>query len=163
MTETLVFSDETQCVPVKIGDKDYTLKEASGGAVNVWNNKIMEGTTIGPDGTARKITGLGDLDTLLLSYCFFDSGMKLVGLHKIKQWPDRIQKGLIKQLKEISDIKEQVSTEQEMLLKALKRDDSPVSLDAFRTWVNNLVKEDEDFEVLVNMIKPDIKEIVKKG
>ena len=164
----LTFTSTLQELPVKIDKKDYILKEATGGAVVVYRNSMMRGMTL-RDGKPQKLQDVGEVNLLLLSYCLFELKEKdgqnqevLVGLQTIKKWPNRIQSSLLKELKEISDLEEEGVDERDSLLEALKRSDSPTSLESFRGWVKTLVEEDEKtYESLWDLIKPTAEESAK--
>jgi len=101
----MTFDSETlNEVPVTIGDKIYILREASGAAATAWRND--KGDTIRLRG--GKPVGAKDManpDPKFLSRCLFNSndGTR-VALDTIQGWPDRIQKGLIDRLFDISDL-----------------------------------------------------------
>lgn len=92
-------------VPVTIGGKGYTLKEASGKAGAAYRNGIMRATTLGPDGKAQRVDGIADLEAMLVSMSLYDDDTgKLVPRTVIDGWPDRIVKALFSKLDEISDL-----------------------------------------------------------
>lgn len=92
-------------VPIKIGDKDFILREASGEAAVAWRNartnaiKIVNGKPVGAKDMAS-------VDPLLVSLCLFDSEGNGVPLPTILGWADRVQKQLYERVKLISDLSE---------------------------------------------------------
>lgn len=98
-----------ECVPVTIGDKHYTLREASTAVFAKYRSAIFSRSTLKP-GRGRnepefKIDGLPDLDIYLLSLCLTDDATgHNVTEDEIRNWPSRITEPIIDELKEMSGI-----------------------------------------------------------
>ena len=98
-----------ECVPVTIGDKHYTLREASTEIFAKYRSAIFSRSTM-KTGRANKapefkIDGLPDLDTYLLSLCLTDDATgHNVTEDEIRGWPNRITEPMIDELKEMSGI-----------------------------------------------------------
>lgn len=121
---------------VKLGGKDYVLREASGGAASAWRNAMLKATKLGPEGKPTSIDGLPEADYLLLSMCLFqksdtDVGEVNVGLNKVKSYPHRVSKPLIQWIKDNSELEEADDDEtEEALLK--QREEIDGKLDRLR-------------------------------
>ena len=101
----LDFSDsEFRVQDVKIGDKEYTLEEASGDAKCVYQNAMTKGVTLNSDGKPEKISSLADADPLLLSHCLFDNTGKHVSVMFVRGLPDRIMEALVTEVKKMSNM-----------------------------------------------------------
>lgn len=139
MHEVMDFGDlEEVTIPVHVKGEAYTLREASGRAAGKYRNACLECTTIGPDGKPTGFHNVADVEPLLVSLCLFDENGRNVPQARIEQWPSRVQKALFNKAKEISDLDEGISAEREQFVKALSVDESPISLQDFREWINKL-------------------------
>jgi hypothetical protein len=101
---------------IQIGDRKYTLREASGDAGCKFRNQRIKATKLGPDGKPIGIDGFADADPHLLSRCLFEQterGLMPVPVLTILGWKDRIQVALTKTLKQISNLDEP-ETEEEL-------------------------------------------------
>ena len=110
-TVSLDFSSVAEIeVPVKVRDSTYTLREASGEAAAKYRSaaaacmKMVDGKTVG-------ISGIGEVESLLVSLCLFDDKNKLVKRELINSWPAKIVKALFERCKEISGLDEDASIE----------------------------------------------------
>ena len=92
-------------VPIKVGDKDFILREASGKAAVAWRNARTDAIRL-KDGKPVGAKNLASVDPLLVSLCLFDSEGNGVPLATILGWPDRVQKQLYDRVKLISNISE---------------------------------------------------------
>lgn len=105
-----------ECVPVTIGDKHYTLREASTEIFAKYRSAIFSRSTMKGGRTNKapefKIDGLPDLDIYLLSLCLTeDATGHNVPEAEIRNWPNRITEPLIDELKEMSGIQQVVEDE----------------------------------------------------
>lgn len=62
---------EPKEVPVRLGQGEYVLTEASAGAAAAYENRKMKGAVLGEDGTFARIENLADLGPLAVSLCLF--------------------------------------------------------------------------------------------
>lgn len=100
-------------IPVIIGDKEYTLREASGEAAGKYQDAILDCMKPGLDGKPTQITGgMSAIEPLLVSMCLFDSEGKPVSKEVIKSWPARVQKEMYKRVRKISDLDETTEDEE---------------------------------------------------
>ena len=97
---------------VYLGDREYTLREASSGAATRYRNALLECATIGPDGKPSKLSGMASVEPLLVSLCLFDPEGKLVPLKVVEELPARIVKSLFNRIKEISDLDEEAEDDE---------------------------------------------------
>ncbi len=110
--EPLVFTDLSPIeIPATIGDKSYVLREATGNVACRYRNALLACTQLGPEGKPSKITGMADVEPLLVSLCMFEDGTKPVPQATVRAWPNRIVKSLFDRVKEISDLDEDDSLE----------------------------------------------------
>ncbi len=146
VNETIDFGDlEVIEIPVNVGSESYILKEASGKAACEYRNAMLACTTLGPEGRPTSLRNLANVEPLLVSLCLFSQDGKRVPQDKISAWPARVQKTLFNKIKEISELGEE-SPERIALEKALQLDDSPVSLDQFKEWIEAL--PEDNFAIL---------------
>ena len=133
MYEELDFSSlSVKEVPVTFtnGSK-WTLKEATGKAATDHRNAIMACTIWGPDGRAVGLKDLASVEARFVAACLFDTNGKNPTPQMVQAEPARVQKALYEKLKELSDFGEDTMQVKE-LTEALKRSDSPVTLEAFK-------------------------------
>ncbi len=105
--ETMDFTDITlKEIPVQVGDKKYTLREATGDAACLYRNAMLRCTKLGPEGKPETITGIADAEPYLVSLCLFNEGNKPVPVATIRKWPARVQTALFDKAKEISELGE---------------------------------------------------------
>jgi hypothetical protein len=98
-----------ECVPVTIGEKHYTLREASTEIFAKYRSAIFSRSTMKTGKSSKtpefKIDGLPDLDIYLLSLCLTeDATGHNVTEAEIRVWPNRITEPMIDELKEMSGI-----------------------------------------------------------
>ena len=107
VSDELVFDNlELVELPVIVGDKSYTLREANGGAACQYRNALIECTKLGPGGVPTQLKGIASVEPLLVSLCLFDEKGKRVPTSTIEKWPARVQKALFEKAKEISELGE---------------------------------------------------------
>lgn len=102
-------------VPVRVGGKDYVLREASEDAFRQYQNSIMRAGRF-KNGEQVGFEDIADSDSLLLSLCLFEGyehpkgstklNYRPVLLKTVRDWPRRITKPLIDRCKLISGIDE---------------------------------------------------------
>ena len=100
--------------PVKIGDKECVLREASEDAARQYQNALTRHTSI-EDGKVRGIMGpIADTQSLFVSLCMFESSddgkERRVDVKEVRKWPARVVKKLFDKAKEISEIGEDGDT-----------------------------------------------------
>lgn len=111
MTDVIDFSNLAVIeIPVKIGSETYVLREATGKAAQAFQNALLQRTTFGPSGKPQKTERLGDLTTLLLSYCLFTQDNKPVAESVIASWPNRVVSELFDKAKQISKLEGEEET-----------------------------------------------------
>lgn len=101
--DAMQFDLETTVVPVRIGQKDYYLQEATCAAACTYQNYILRNTKLGPDGKAESIQDVAEAEPLLVSLCLFEASTKTpVPLSTVKGWPAKVVEQLAAKAKEIS-------------------------------------------------------------
>jgi hypothetical protein len=126
----LNFSEEDltpRSVPVTIGKDTYQLREASGGAGTEYRNRQIACTELGSDGKAKRILGIADCDVYLVFACLFDENGKQVSETKIRNWPDKILRNLVKAAKMLSGLSDQEDASVESLLKKREELDKQIA------------------------------------
>lgn len=96
-------------LPVKVGDTNYTLREALEATAVIWRNSNMAAATF-RDGGISGFRGIADSEPLLVSLCLFDESGNNVKLSVVKGWPARVVKKLFEKAKEISELGEMEDT-----------------------------------------------------
>ena len=100
------FNDITrQEVPVRIGDRQFTLKEPMCDDVVQWRNLQMA-TVRFVDGKPQGVGQIADVEPLLVSLCLFDKDDKNVPQEHIETWPSKIVSKLYKWLLEVAELQE---------------------------------------------------------
>ncbi len=94
--KSMVFDDILpQEVPVRIGKKDYVLREPMGDVAAKYRNAVTNCTKM-EDGNVVGLRGFGDIQPYLVSLCLFevlaDGTVKnvSVALADVRGWPNRI-------------------------------------------------------------------------
>ncbi len=118
--------------------ENYTLKEANGRAAKIYNNARIAGVTLGDSGKAESITGIGDLEPLLVSLCLFGDEGRPIQQAVVEKWSYQVVKKLHDKIKEVSNLDEQENPIKEAIEKALERQDSPIALDDFCSYIKGL-------------------------
>ena len=118
----------------------FTLREANGKAATDHRNAIMACTVWGPDGRAVGLKDLASVEAKFIAACLFDSNSRNPTPQMVQAEPARVQKALYEKLKELSEFGESTIAISD-LEDALKRSDSPVSLEAFTEWAKALPDE----------------------
>jgi hypothetical protein len=105
----LVFDLEPKEIPVRVGDQDFVLKEASGEAAVRYQNASLASMTM-VDGKVSKVAGMASTQPLLVSLCLFSRGVdgidRPVPEKTVRGWPARVQRDLFAKAKEISELEE---------------------------------------------------------
>lgn len=115
--QALKFDLKVTEIPVKIGDKDYTLREADARAAMEYRNAALKSFRMGQKGNPEQIVGdgIGGMEPLLVSLCLYekrdDGSMGRVSEALIRSWPSRVVKSLFEEAKRISDLGEDDSIE----------------------------------------------------
>lgn len=122
MQSALVFDDIAPIeIPVRIGDKSYILREATGEDARQWRNLNMKAAKFTSDGKVASMEGMADGQYFLVHRCIFSTngdGKRSdnpIPLVMIKSWPERIIKSLFQKAKEISDLEEKPETRERIL------------------------------------------------
>ena len=149
----------------KFQGKQYVLREAGAEAARLWRAAVFRCTKPGVDGKVTITEGLADTDSLLVSHCLFEKNgdgketpVKLADVRL--RFPARVLERLFALVQKESGLEEK-PPEEFQLLKALKRDDAPVTLERFREWVNGLPSN--DFRQLRESVAPDAEERIKNS
>lgn len=148
--EPMVFESVTLIeIPVKLGDgNEYLLQEASGEAATMYANMLSGAAVFNDQGKPVGIKGVANIEPVLVSMCLVQVIRDADGAIKSKQrvsqktvasWPAHVQRALFNRIKEISQLDEPLFSG--LLASALEREDSPVSLEDFRAWVDALPNE----------------------
>lgn len=117
---------------------EYQLRSASGSAAREFNNARINRISFN-NGKASGIKNLGDLPPLLVHLCSFDaSSGKQVPMGVVDTWPAKMVEKLYQKALDISGLRDEVSKVQYEVQEAFSRDDSPISLQNVREWVNSL-------------------------
>lgn len=111
--------DKPAEMPVRYRGKQYVIREASGAAAAAYRNCVFKSTKLGPDGKPERIEGLGDAEAVLVQGCLFevldrkeggDPVTGVVALGFVKGMPNRVLKPLFDWVQEVSGLKEQPQT-----------------------------------------------------
>lgn len=113
VADEMLFNDiEIISVPIQIKGIKYKLVEASAEVAAKYRNKAMSGTTFS-DGRPTGVSGLGDLQILLVSLCLYqvtvkgvEEALSPVSEEFVKKLPDRILKPIFERAKLISELNE---------------------------------------------------------
>jgi hypothetical protein len=103
--DQFTFSAEPLEIQVKIGDKEFLLKEADEDAARIWRSAQMKNARVA-DGKLQANISIYDGQSLLVSMCLFDRGGEAVSINVIRKWPTRIVKKLYMWIRENSDLEE---------------------------------------------------------
>jgi len=106
MGNELTFSTQRACVPVKIDNEEYVLKEATGSDACIYRNAMLNSTTLGTDGKPTGLKDFANVEPLLVSLCLYNSEDRRVTLEAVNTWPSKIIKSLYAKAKEISELDE---------------------------------------------------------
>ena len=108
-------------VDVKIGGREYVLREASGDAACKYRNALLKATKLGPNGKPQSLDGVADSEPLLVSLCLFEkyrSGDEIKErpaiLPQVRGWPSRVQKTLFDRAKKMSGLDESEKTKEQI-------------------------------------------------
>ena len=131
------FSEDTfKEVPFKIGKDVYSVREADGDTSYKYRNKIIACTELGPDGQAKSVKDIADVEPFLISMCLFDAAGKAVPATVIRKFKATVCKRLYELIKEISELddgqaddvaglEKQLESVKEKLNKAKAKEDAP--------------------------------------
>jgi hypothetical protein len=150
---TLDFS-KLQTVELSVIGPDgdnYILREANGRAAKIFNNARISGVTL-EDGKPKSLSGIGDLEPLLVSLCLFGENDRPLTVSFVEKWPSRVVKKLYNKAREISDLDEG-EMENELvtaLKKCLDSNGSPMSYVQFKSYVE--ATEDSAVEPLRDLL-----------
>lgn len=125
-------SIEPISIPVTIAGKNYVLKEATADVACKYRNIILKSTKLNVDGRVTSMEGLADAEPFLVSLCLFEvdgDKLKPVPITTIRSWPNRIQKALFAEAKNISELDEKET--EAILQKRIK--DSQEKLEGLRS------------------------------
>lgn len=100
----LVFDLAPQVLPVEIGGKRYTLKEATGDVACQYQNAITNGVTLGPQGKPERMGNIADVGPFLVHLCLYDEADKRVPIEVVRSWPSRVVDALEASVKKISEL-----------------------------------------------------------
>lgn len=140
---------------VKVGAKSYTLREASADAACRYRNAIFGSTKLGDNGKPVSMEGIADAEPLLLSFCLVDDETgNQVSVKTVLTWPSRVVEPLVKKLKEISDLGD-ADPVRDALKAALSREDSPLTLDQFKSFIAKLPEADKVLGPIVRMMRSE--------
>ena len=104
-TEEFTFDLEVQEVPVKIGDKNYILREANGQQGGDYQNTIARGSTV--KGGEFQIGGVSEATTRLLGECLLELPSCSPSVAKfVRTLPSRISRKLTEKLLDMSGLVE---------------------------------------------------------
>lgn len=91
-------------VPITVKGERFILHEATGDAACKYGNAMSACYHYGPEGNISSITGMADVQPLLISLCLTKENGARVSEDVVRSWPARVQKSLFKRAKEISDL-----------------------------------------------------------
>lgn len=149
----LEFDLSLKTVPVKLGDNEYELREASGEAAKKFSNARLARIKFS-GGKADGLHDLGDLEPLLVSLCLFDLKTgKNIPQAVVETWPGRVVTALFNEAKKISGLEETNVTVSKLLKKALNHEESPVSYEDLTFWVESL--DEEEYRPLLLFLKEE--------
>lgn len=118
--DSMTFDDVTPMeVPVRIGDRQYILREADEGAACAYRNAIINSARTNDQGKVIGHDGLADVEPLLVSLCLYRANGEgkmaltkegapdrsyLLGMAGVKALPSRVVKPLFERAKQISGL-----------------------------------------------------------
>ena len=111
----LVYDLTPSEVEVTIGDKQYTLREASGAAVCKYQNRVLKYTQFSTTGSNTLMEGIADIGPFFVSLCLFDEKNNPVSENVIRSWPSRIQESLFKEAKTLAGLEKGQEPEEKQL------------------------------------------------
>jgi len=105
MSTSLDFSGlQPVTLPVKVGEHEYTLYEASGDAANAYKAAAIKATRFEGGKPSGVSVDIVKTDILLISLCLRNSEGKQVPESVIKGWPHRIVEAIAAEAKRISGL-----------------------------------------------------------
>lgn len=128
----------------------YVLREANGKAAADHRNAILNSVVVGPDGKVSSLKGMASIEAIFVAACLWDEHGRNPYSTVVESWPARVQKELYEKAKELSDFGE-TDPIRDALQKALKRSDSPISLEVLADWALKL--EDKDLKPFVRLFE----------
>lgn len=99
MSEAMNLDPTPVEIEVNIGEKKYTLKEATGEVASKYRTYVMVNARSNEYKPAA-----GEIDIYLLSMCLFDDQGKAVSTATLKTWPARVLKPLFLKAQEIGNL-----------------------------------------------------------
>lgn len=133
---------------VRIGDKDYEIREATGEDSVKFRNRI-QASIIYQDGKPAGFKNLAGTEGFLVSLCTYDSQGKRVSEDAVSAWPARVISRLFKEIQRISELTTDTET-QDLLYRALEDEDSPISYTALKEYVSSLPEEYAPLQAWLN-------------
>lgn len=97
-------------IPVKIGDKKYVLREATGEAAAKYKNAQMACAKFNSEGKPSGVGNMADTELLLVHLCLFETDPQgqatliNVPLPRVRSWPVRITRALFEKAQQISQL-----------------------------------------------------------
>ena len=114
--EQMVFdSVEPREIAVRIGQKEYVLREANGEAARKFRNAVIKAARFGPDGRAERLEGAADAELVLINACLVDASGRQTPISVLSGWKNSVLKALFNKAKEISDLGESDDSERGLL------------------------------------------------
>lgn len=110
MSETIKLDLSLQSREYEIEGKKYSLVEASAEAAKAYKNAMTGGMVFSKGGETIQITGLGDIEITLVSFCLYlveGDKKTLVSIENLKRWPNRIIRQMFDWVKEVSELSEE--------------------------------------------------------
>ena len=117
MSDLIFDSIEPKSINVKIGNRVFSLREATAQAACDFQNAVQACTIYNDKGIRCGVKNLADVDIVLVKACLIeikDGGYHAVDEGEIRSWPDRIKDKLFQVACEMSNIN-QPETEEELL------------------------------------------------
>lgn len=117
MNDLIFDSIEPKAINVKIGNRVFTLREATAQAACDFQNAVQACTVYNEKGIRCGVKNLADVDIVLVKACLIeikDGGYHAVDEGEIRSWPDRIKDKLFQVACEMSNIN-QPETKEELL------------------------------------------------
>jgi hypothetical protein len=96
---------ELRTVPVRVGNKQYVLREANGEATRRYHNALMKGARLDADGKPASFGDMADAELVLLQACLCDGSGRQLPMQTLACWPGRVLRPLFEKAQEISELK----------------------------------------------------------
>jgi hypothetical protein len=116
VAEEMVFdSIALREVPVRVGTKQYVLREANGEARRRYHNALMKGARLDAEGRPASFGDMADAELVLLQGCLCDASGRQLPMQTLASWPGRVLQPLFEKAQEISELKKADDTEESLL------------------------------------------------